>query len=555
MTRLLLVMPLLVMLAPWSAAADDDVLLDSLQTWVDRAASDLALEDGAAPQRAVMATLDHYHHRAVAEFGSLLTTAGRRSRPARLEVVVGNDQLNSSRFKTRDRLDKVVRSANLVVEDVSAAIDRDLWLVSDKAYKAAVKQLMVKGAALAALGGEPPPPDWSPAEAVVSILGGGPQPVDGGPLEEIAVQASARLRDLGLDQGQVSARAVDAQFYLVTSEGTSLVQPEGYAVVFAEASLRRADGVEVRDHRQWVARTVADLPPLQELADEVERMGRGVVARAAAEPMEYYEGPVVFEGRAAVDLLRYLATEQLCGTPPPPDAKQTYDTLTRSGPRLGRRLLPAGWSVVDDPSRSVPGLPGSYEYDREGVRAQAVTLVDDGYVRDLAMSRVPRRELPDSNGHARGLVQSDWSARLSVWHVTPDRNLSARAFDKQLVRVRKATGADTVLVVRGLAPGKHGALPRPTDAVWVAADGSEQPALSLSFAETSRRTLRDIAAAGGGEQTVAYLDPRELDEKPQQTSGLPTVLTAPQVLLVEDLEVVFPGPDGRPHAYGPPPME
>ncbi len=555
MTRLLCISMLLAVLAPVPAAAEDDVLLRSLQTWVDRAATDLALEDGAPPQRAVMATLDHYHHRAVAEFGSLLTSAGRRSRPARLEVVVGSDQLNSSRFKTRDRLDKVVRSANLVVEDVGAALERDLWLVSDKAYKAAVKQLMVKSAALAALGGEPPPPDWSPAEAVESVTGDAPRPVDGALLEEIAVTASARLRGLGLDHGEVAARAVDARFYLVTSEGTSLVQPEGYAVVFAEAALRRDDGVEVKDHRQWVAATVAELPPLKAIADEVEAMGRNLVARAQAEPVDYYEGAVVFEGRAAVDLLRYLATEQLCGTPPPPDAQQNYDALTRSGPRLGRRLLPAGWSVTDDPTRALPGLPGAYAYDRQGVAARAVDLVEDGYVRDLAMSRVPRRELPSSNGHARGLVQADWSARLSVWHVQPDRNLSGRAFDKALARVLKATGADQVLVVRGLALGKHGALPRPTDAVWVAADGTETPALSLSFAETSRRTLRDIAAAGGGEQTVAYLEPRELDDKPMETSGLPTVLTAPQQLLVEDLELVFPGPDGRPHAFGPPPME
>jgi hypothetical protein len=101
----------------------------------------------------------------------------------------------------------------------------------------------------------------------------------------------------------------------------------------------------------------------------------------------------VFEDQAAAELFRYLASKELCGTPPEPSAQQGYRQLIRGGPRLGRRLLPAGWSIVDDPTRPLPGLPGGFDHDREGVPAERVELVSDGYVRDLVMSRVPRHDL------------------------------------------------------------------------------------------------------------------------------------------------------------------
>ncbi|MDP7110491.1 MAG: metallopeptidase TldD-related protein, partial [Myxococcota bacterium] len=448
---------------------------------------------------------------------------------------------------------RAVRGPSLVIEDVPLAIERDLWISTDGSYKAAVKRWRVKTGARAALGGDEAPPDWSPAEPVTAVDLTPYEPVDRDTLRNIAIEASARLRDIdGLRHGEVRARAIDGRYYLVTSDGTRLAQPDGYAVIYAWADLLREDGVQVYDRRQWVARTAAEFPTLEVIADEVEAMGHSVVARSVSEPVEYYEGPVVFEGAAAADLVRYLATPEVCGTPPPPQAGRTYQQQTRQGPRIGRRLMPAGWSVVDDPGRDVDGLPGGFRFDLEGVSAQPVNLVDDGYVRDLLLTRVPRAERIGSNGHARGLLTGDWAARLSVWEVRADRNVSTGAFQRQVARTMKGAGLDRILVVRGLQAGKAGSLPRPTDAVWLADDGSEQPALSLQFSASDRRTLRDIVAAGGGQQVHPYLDAWSVSGKVEGDAGLPTVLIAPTRLLVEDLELVFPGPSERPHALPPP---
>ncbi|MFH1467626.1 MAG: metallopeptidase TldD-related protein [Pseudomonadota bacterium] len=549
---------LLLLLALSSAARADtssDVLLDSLATWAVRARDDLALSGGPPPARTVFAAVDLQSYQARAELGAMVSEAAEHRRPGRVEVVVGSDALDSSRFQMRERGFSVLAQPALVVEDVPLAIERDLWLTADHAYKAAVVQAQVKQAALSTLGGEAPP-DWSAAPAAEAVDLGPIPAVDDDLLRRIALEGSAALRGVeGLRSGRVEVHAWSGRYYLATSEGTRLVQPEGYAVIFAHADLLRPDGVVVEDARQWVTRTSGDLPPLEELVASIAAMGRGVQARAAAPVVDYYEGPVLFEGEAAADLFRYLAAPELCGTPPEPSPVQTYQQLVRAGPRLGRRLLPAGWSVVDDPGRDVPGLAGGTAYDREGVAMERVELVRDGAVRDLLMTRVPRLELQRSNGHARGSVQGDWEAAPTLWEVNPPRNLSDRAFERELGRTFGASGQERMLVVRALGLGRAGSLPRPTDAVWRDADGHEEPVASLQFQRVDRRLLRDIVAAGGGEQHRAYLAPWTQLSSSDGDSGLPTVLTAPRRVLIAELEAVFPGADEKPTAYPMPALE
>jgi hypothetical protein len=297
---------------------------------------------------------------------------------------------------------------------------------------------------------------------------------------------------------------------------------------------------------------VGDLPPGPAIVDQARELGRLVLERASAEPLEFYEGPVVFEDRAAADFFRYLVPPEISGTPPRPAADQVYRQQTRHGPRLGRRLLPDGWSVVDDPTEAPQGTAGGYVYDREGVSGRRVELVHDGYVRDLLMSRVPRLEIGRSNGHARGSIGGEWVSRPAVWRVAPPRELSKGAFDAAVEQARENAALPSILVVRRLERGRDGRLPAPSWAVLRHADGREEPVASLEFQNVDRRTLRDVVAAAG-EQVLNYLAPWEPEGHPGRDRGLATVLTAPRRILVEGMELVFPGPTEVPRLLPAPP--
>jgi len=534
---------------PPSAAPGSDALLDVLVAQAGRVKEQLRLPGAEDPSRVVVAVRDQDVWQVSADFGELRNASGRRTRPARVEVVVGDDELNSSRVQgTLATVPDALQRPRLVVRGPAVAIARDLWISADAAYKAALQRIAFKRAARTRLAAEAPP-DWTASPVVVHLAPGDEPTADRARLERLARAGSAALRGVdGLLRGTALAREDQGRDYLVDTDGTRLVQRNGYAVLYLFADLLRPDGVRLFDRRQWIARSAAELPSEAEVVAAAQQLGAAISARAEATAVGWYEGPVVFEDEAAADLLRYLLPGELRGTPPVPNDEESYAKQTRRGPRLLRRVLPNGWSVTDDPS-SQPGLPGGFAYDAEGVAAEPVSLVDDGRVVDLLMTRVPRDDRRVSNGHARGSVGGEWTARLTHWSATPKKMLRDAAFDRQVVAARRAEGLPAVLVVTRLEQGWEGGLPMPSEAVWRFADGREMPVLSLEFTGIDRRTLRGLVAAGGGLQTRAYLAATRGYGRAPSTAGLPMSITAPRRLLLEEIEAVFPGPTQQPPVY------
>lgn len=539
------------MITLWTALAlaGEPDFASALQGWAQKARDELVL-DGHRPYRVVIAAQDRTAWTASAEFGSLFAESEDHNRPGVVEVVVGAYDRDSSRFSSRGQSPNGARSRpNFVVEDVPLAISRDLWLTTDDSFKTAVQRYDQKVSALAQL---PTvfPPDYTPVEPVVSVRHADRAPFDRDALRALAVQGSAAFRALpDLRNGWVEVVVDQGEVTVVTSEGVEVVEPEERAVVYAWCDIVRPDGVQVFEEVQHIATTAAGLPTVAQLQAELSAMAQRVHDRAQAPVVEYYEGPVVFEGQASAQFFAWLLEPELEGTPPDPRPGSTWEQLVRGGPRIGRRLLPAGYEVWDDPSAFPEGVPGAFAYDREGVKAQRVNLVDDGYVVDLAMSRVPRPERSGSNGHARGSLQGEWEARLSAWTVEPGRVVSDRAFARSTEQARKAADLERVLVVRAFQRGRPGSLPRPTNAVFRYADGHEEPVLALSFQNTNRRTLKDILAAGAGRTVRSWLASPARGGADGTTWGLPMVITVPRQVLVDDLELSFPGSDRPADTY------
>jgi len=529
---------------PPRAAEGSDALMDAVVAGLERAHAELALDDAPTSAWAAAAVFDGDQLTVSADLGTLRRVSGAPGRPGRVEIVVGDIDLNSSRIDGGAvALPESVGAPRFVRGDSPTAIARDLWLATDDSYKNALARLAFKAAARRSQAGEPPPPDWTETEPVLYFDDAEVPAIDEALLTRIATEASARLRGLGggLRSGQVYAGERQGRMYLADTAGTRIVEAEGHAAVYAYADIVREDGVRLFDRRTWVARSATDLPSVEEIADGVEAMGRTLLRRSLAPAVGYYEGPVVFEGEAAADLFRYLLPTEVRGTPPVPEAGASYQAQVRGGPRMGRRVLPRGWSVSDDPTSVPEGLAGGYRYDREGVAAQRVEVIQDGYVRDFLMTRVPRRDRVGSNGHARGFVQSEWGSRLSSWVVKPKKLLRSGAFEREVQSLRRASGQPAVRVVRRMEQGGEGGLPSPTDAVWRFPNGAEQPVLGLEFQGVDRRTLRAITAASGGMQVVPYLAPASPWSRSPTVAGLPMVVTAPGRVVVSEIETVFAG--------------
>lgn len=532
--------------------ADPAVVQQALEAELTRAQAELRLGDDPGPWYIAYDFIDGQYSTARAELGALLEDEVLPHRQLRVEVRTGTPALDSGNFESFGEPNGVLM-AGLALEADPLAVRRMAWLATDQAYKEAVEHLSRKEAALQ---GKPPDPEPLPALAPAAPLRTAPVPA--APfapdlVRERVLQLSRVLAEYpALESGQAAGRDWQGTRLLLSTEGMAVWQATGLAVIRVEAVLRCADGSRLRDGRWWVARTAAELPPLEQMEAEVREMAAWLTALEGAPVLEEYLGPVLFEGPAAVELFRQLLAAELVGTPPAMEAPMFGEApKPRPSGRVGRRLLPEGWGVVDDPTQ--PGLAGSYTTDHEGVPAQRVVLVEDGVVRALLQSRVPSGPDSRSTGHGRSLGPARRDAMPSAVSVEPRRARSERALHRAALRLARQTGQDQVLVVRLLEPpamaedfevyftgdGPPSGLTAPYEAYLLGTDGSVQPVRGLSFVGVDRRVLRDVVMAGRPEGWVNELDtqPGPMRFHMGAVGGIPVSWSAPPVLIGE-LELV-----------------
>lgn len=479
-----------------------------------------------------------------AAFGSLM---GQNTQPYHrlgIELRVGSPELDNSGV---DSWSNGFGDARLADVPSPLHTRQVAWRETDQAYKQSVEQYARKLSQfepeedhpgdywvmepVQADDGEPPPPDWNG-------------------LEDLALGLSARFLPAGdrLFLGNATIGGETGDHWVLGRDGTRVHRPLGEVSVRAYAALLTGDGELLTDQRYWTARDRHGLPDPAEMEREVDAMRDGLVARADADTLaDEYVGPVLFEGAAARDLFRFLLVPQVEGTPA--ETSTLFGGLGESGPtvRVGRRVLPEGWSVDDDPQRD-PEAGVAYAHDWDGTKAQAVELVEDGIVRDLLMSRVPRKGRAP-NGHGRGTFGQVAAGRAAQLRVEPDRTKARKKLVKRGLKMAAAYGHDHIIVVRRLqhdavrsAAGVYTRdeglrLPPPVELVKLGSDGSEEVLRGAEFASVQRYLLRDIALAGPM-SSGAFLAPMDPDNSYLGiTQGLPTLITAPDVL-VREIELV-----------------
>ena len=529
------------------AAAPQPPLEAALSAELDRAMEELVLPDQERPYLVIYDAVDGRHATYHASYGSLLTADVGPHRQLRAEVRVGSYDFDSSNFDALGEPDGIVLTG-LPLEDAEIALRHQAWLATDRAYKNAVEQYSRKRADYEPE--ERDTPDLLPIEPVVNdpVL---PLPPAEEQLREIAERLSAVGREYPeLEGSEAVSRDWQGTRLTLSTEGMRLHRRTGFTVVRAEAVLRLEDGTRLRDGRWWVARDPSGLPSIEVMESEVRAMCDWLVGLEDAPVLEDYIGPVLFEGPAAVELYRQLAAPELVGTPPMLQSTALGDisaSSSRRRARIGRRLLPEGWTITDDPG--TPDTAGSYTYDHDGVRARAVEIVRDGVVRALLMSRIPAAPDEPSTGHGRALGSDRREAIPAVVSVEPRRARSEHRLRRRALRLAAQTGEDGVLVIRRLEPpamtedfdvfftgeGPPPGLTPPYEAYLLYPDGREQPVRGATFVGVDRRILRDVAMAGAPGPYVGVMD---ASPGPQRFNigslgGLPAAWSVPPVLITE----------------------
>jgi predicted Zn-dependent protease len=498
---------------------------------------------------------DSLAHTLSAADGALLSSQRTRQRELRTQVRVGSFELDNTNFADGGfGFGNPIEQSSLPLTDDYRALRQALWLATDRDYKNAVETLTRKRAYLRDKHIVDRPADFSAATPLVQS---GPtarlefdEPAWRNRLSELSAQF-LRFPEI-LESGvQLVAGAQD--LYLVNSEGTRLRLPDNGAVLAFSAQVQAPDGMRLSDGRFYAGRTVADLPALPALIQDLEALVAELRQRREAEVLERYAGPVLFDALAGPQLFYSLLGEGFAGRP-----EAVGETRRRPGTlnleaRLGTRLLPTSFRVWDDPTQVTfqgQTLLGHYLHDDEAVPAAALDLVKDGRLTALCRSRAPLRPLSGSTGHARSPANSAPQAHVANLFIEDQKGLSPEDLKAELLAAARDEGLEFALRVTALqvpgafssrpdliryfnraGAGEPGRLGDPVAVYKVSVkDGQETPLRGLEFAPVELRALRHILAAG--------LEPRVFNHVGIGYFGVtpPVAVIAPPVLF-EDLEL------------------
>jgi predicted Zn-dependent protease len=417
-------------------------------------------EQPVRPYYAEYRLLDLDVREVVAEYGTLLSSTHTRNRFMNVEARVGSYKLDSSNFVSDDGFRTFIGPTGSVgIDRDYDSLRQDLWIATDQAFKEAVETHSRKRAYLSSLASPSNIDDFSKAQPVQLI-----EPLEtpdwtSRNWDQEARDTSATLRAFSdILESRVTYYLVFATEYLLTSEGTEIRQNRRFAAIESGMRALADDGVPLNHFYATYAARPADLPNVEAVSKGLNVTGSELMALRAAPVAQDYNGPVLFESRAAAPLLAQVLGPAINGARPPISFTPVMDQLL-SGlggksdwvGRIGARVLPPSVTLLDDPgAKDSNGSPvlGGYAVDDEGVRAQKVTLVESGNLKNELMSRRPGPDFDQSNGHGRAAFLTDAKPTMSNLMFSSSETLSPAELKKKFLDACRAEKLAYCLVVR-----------------------------------------------------------------------------------------------------------
>ncbi len=545
-----------------SAEQEDDVILRALKDELARSVDQLQLKDMEKPYYIEYSVEESERFALSAAFGALVSSNCDKSRFLQVGVRVGSYDFDNSGFSSPRFRYSSSGFRPLAIEDDYAALRQDIWLATDAAYKQAVEQLAGKRSLLKTKVETEEIPDFSREEPVTSINPRESLKYNRSYWEKLVRSLSEIFKEFpSIYYSGVSFNLTTTNKYFVNSEGTVVRQPVTLYMLIAQASTRSQDGMPLKHFVPFLGTNRQSLPTEEEMRKAMRKMAEELTALTSAPVMDQYFGPVLVTAEAATEIFAQTLAPQLSGERPLlMDQRGSAVVMPERNlsSRLNRRVLPSFFTVVDDPTQASyekHSLIGAYKVDDQGVAAQKVTLIKDGFLKTLLMSRRPRKEIDKSNGHGRSVSMLSSTALYSNLFVKSTETRSFAELKQELIELCKYEGLsygllirkldnrsfsprdfqDTFSMTQAIARGETVTAPLLVHKVYVE-DGREELVRGLSIEEMSVRMLRDIVAAGE-DYAVNNLLAR---------GNLPTSVVAPSVLF-EEIELSRPqGPLQQP---------
>ena len=503
----------------WQTLAANDVVLSAMRAELDRSKSQLKMDQVAAPYYIEYRVFDVDQYAAEASFGALRTDLRTRLRFLRVVVRVGDYKQDSYFGQGQGMVDF------MPLDNDMQAMRHELWLATDRAYKAAAESLTAKQAQLKQLTIDQPVDDFAHAEPVQSIGPLASLDFDPQPWKKMLQDASDLYKsdpDLESFESRLSFQVVNR--YFVNTEGTVVRTGQSLYELTIAGSTQAPDAMSLQRDTGFTVGSLKELPSASDFLARAAKLAATLKElREAPVAEEEYRGPVLFSAHASTTIFSSLVGENILGRKP--ELGKNARTTGAFAASYKSRVLPDFLSVVADPTLAAYGgepLLGHYDIDDEGVPAQRVRVIENGTLVNYLIGREPIRDFPASNGHARSQVPAGGPVpHNSNLIVTSSQPTSKDDLKKKLLDMCKQRDLMYCYSVETFGPRLA---PRLIYKVWVK-DGHEELVRGAEFGDLDTRALRSNLIAAGGE---AHVD--------NHAQTIPHSIVAPAILF-DELEV------------------
>lgn len=390
--------------------------------------------------------------------GAIENTEHNRNRYLTVDVRVGNykwDNTHQLRGKYGSSgFDFYTPSYELIpLEDDEFSIREVLWKRTDEEFKKAQERIIkVKAERETKVLETDTSPDFSSAEKQVDIG-------DRATLSVDTLSWVGRLKELSKVFKEypwiyssvvgLTARAVTK--YLVNTDGTKIVEGNTKYYLRVNASTKAEDGMELFLYRPFYSHSPAGLPSDEKIKSTIAGLISDLDLLRKAPLVDPYSGPAILKNRAAGVFFHEIFGHRIEGH---------RQKLEREGQtfkdKVGKKILPEFISIYDDPTQESYGnkdLNGHYKYDDEGVKAQRVTVVDNGVLKNFLTTRSPIEGFPRSNGHGRRQYGYKVVARQGNLIVESKNRVSPDSLRKMLIEECKRQNKPYGLIFEDIAGG------------------------------------------------------------------------------------------------------
>jgi hypothetical protein len=430
-----------------AAAADaGDPCMQAMDAEIARSMEKLQLPGKQKPYYLRYELTDLHSRSFASELGSKTSASEIFSRSANADLRVGNRQDDNSACLDPDNKYQVAQRT-FPTDDDYGGVRRQLWLLTDAAYKQAVERFEKVQTYRRGHATYHPCDTLSVEAASTTVL----PPVEEFRLPENYNSTIAAASKIFQDYPSIRTSWINFDIQhmtrrVATSEGTHSKYSRNNASLGVVAYARTPDGQDTWDVDYFSADLEKYLPQESELETRIRRLAENLTAERLSERLDYYYGPVLFDSQATAEIVQHCIAPLLCAIPGD-QLQPGSKTLLQS---FNTRVLPEFIGIIDNPHLdSFAGKPvaGHASIDSDGLPTQKVTLIDHGFLRNFLSGRSPVYQGEHSNGHN---ISNDITQTTLILEAS--KTVTRQALKAKLLEIAKARGMKEALEVRRIVP-------------------------------------------------------------------------------------------------------